>query len=862
MLEDYKAKRNFEATPEPQAATPDQPGNAEPLLFTIQEHHATHLHWDLRLELDGVLKSWAIPKGPSLNPTDKRLAVMVEDHPFDYATFEGTIPLGNYGAGSVVLWDKGIYCPDEPVPGVRQPIWDDRQQAEQLLRQGLIDGKLSLTFKGVKMKGSWALVRLKDSKSEWLLLKHRDGFESETHDILTEKGSINRPKPRNAKPAPFPEDLEPMLAEDGEKPFNHDAWTFELKLDGVRAMAFKNGDHVTLRSRGHQDITARFPEIVEEIKAASFNQAVLDGELVQFDEDGRPNFAHMMESYHANHPGPGRPVFILFDILYADGEDVTQSPFQDRRALLESLRPPGPKLKVIDSFPAHGVAVFEGAVKLGLEGVIAKRLAAPYRPGRRSQDWLKFRAEKTEDFTVIGYLEGRGARSSAFRSLVLARKLDEGWHYCGNVGTGFDDATLDAIAAKLRALETPKGVIDSITSEGVVHWVRPELTARVRFHAWTVDGRIRFPVFEQLFDGQTTHARLKEPEPKPPAENPNQATIDALTSAGPELTLTFEGHPLKITNLNKVLLPSEAEGGPGFTKRDLCLYYARVAQALIPHFTRRPIAYVRYPHGLDGEGFFQKHGGDRVPPFVRTIEIWSETNGKAVQYLTVENLPTLLWLTQLGALEIHPWQSRAEESLYETEEARDQSLLTKPDFMVLDLDPYTYSGSETKPDAISGKIEPELNRKGWRQAVEVALKLREVLQAINLTAFLKTSGKTGLHVFVPVETEYSYSQVRAAAKTLGEHLLRLMPGHVTLEYHVKKRPQKVFFDSGQNVMGKTLAGAYSTRPTPGGRVSFPLLWNDLEAAYPSDFTVETAPKLLAENGDVWADIFSARNRLG
>jgi bifunctional non-homologous end joining protein LigD len=863
VLEDYRSKRNFQQTPEPVHPATNETGpngaekpNDAPLIFCIQEHHASHLHWDLRLELDGVLKSWAVPKGPSLNPADKRLAVLVEDHPIAYASFEGTIPTGQYGAGSVLLWDKGTFAPDEP-----DLIWDNREVNQQRLREGLVKGKLSITFRGVKMKGSWALVKLQKTKTEWLLLKHRDGYESETVDLLQQSASVNRPAVKNAEKALFPDLIEPMLAEEADKPFNHDAWTFEVKLDGVRTLAYKQGDAVKLLSRSGQNITARFPDIAREIRELPQENLVLDGELVQFDASGRPSFAQLMESYNGHRNAPQKPLLYLFDVLYEGDELFVNAPFQDRRALLEHLRPPGPRLKLIDSFPTHGVAVFEQAVKLGFEGVIAKRSLAPYRTGKRNSDWQKIKSHRTEDFVVVGYLPGKGGRQNAFGSLVLARQDHGGWKFCGNVGTGFDDATLDAIFKQLKPFETQEPTLKvskkEIAKDGVVHWVLPELIAEVRFHAWTPDGKVRFPVFERIRSNLDTQGfpQVAHAATIPVQEDANAKVAKAIEAAPNDYNLDVEGQTLRLSNLNKVLFPA-TEGVPSFTKRDVLLYYCRVAKVMLPHLSQRPLAYVRYPNGIDGDFFFQKHAGDNAPSFVQIESVYSEHNGKAVEYLTVENLATLLWLSQLGALELHPWQSRAKRGPFDTAEDRDASLLEYPDFMVLDLDPYTYSGKEA-PGA-----EPELNEKGWRQAVEVALKLRDVLQAINLTAFLKTSGKTGLHIFVPLETEYTYAQVRAVAKTLGDHLLRIMPSHVTTEFQVKKRPAKVFFDSGQNVMGKTLAAAYSTRPTPGGRVSFPLLWGDLESAYPSDFTMATVPAMLNANGDIWADILQYRQRIG
>jgi bifunctional non-homologous end joining protein LigD len=817
LLTDYRRKRNFKATSEPSG---DEAVTTEALTFVIQEHHASHLHWDFRLECDGVLKSWAVPKGPSTDPSVKRLAVMVEDHPLSYGSFEGTIPSGEYGAGKVKIWDSGTYAPDEPTP-----IWDDKNRAEAEVRKGLKEGKLSFTLRGQRLRGSWALVRLAKDPENWLLIKHHE--ESEQVTLGPQ------------------ETIEPMLAGERKAPFDDKGWAFEPKLDGVRALAYVDAGHVRLISRGSKELTARFPEVTTALGTATPGRFVADGELVAF-RDSKPDFQLVMDAYH----GAKAPVaYYIFDLLSLDGESLRSKPYSARRKALESLNVNEP-VRIIESFPESGKSVFQSAVELGFEGIVAKRLASKYDAGHRSDNWLKIKRNATSDFVVCGWTEGDGSRSKTFGSLVLAEQDGKELHFRGLVGTGFTDRSLTATLEELRPLEVKTSPFDEpVEIPGRVHWVRPKRRAEVRFHAMTRAHRLRAPVFIKLRTELEKPTEMNDDQPHPNLK---------LDSDNAEGTIEVDGAKVHLTHLDKPLWPP-VEEEPALTKRDFAEYFLAVAPFILPHLKGRPVAFVRYPDGAEHQHFFQKHLAPGHPEFLRTVPVFSEHNRRAVDYLLVENRASLLWLAQMAALELHPWQSRVDAEgaghEFDTQEELDDSVLNRPDCIVFDLDPYTYSGKEA-PGA-----EPELNRTGWDQAVTVATHLNQRLGEINLKSFVKTSGKTGLHIFVPILPEHTYEEVRAAAKALGDQMMRELPNLVTMQWSVKKRPAKVFFDFGQNAIGKTVAAIYSPRPTPGACVSFPVRWSELKEIYPTDFTIRTVPGLLKKDGDLWANIWQTRQSL-
>ena len=895
MLERYKGKRDFSRTPEPgPIPIPTSWGG---LRFVVQKHAASRLHYDFRLELDGVLKSWAIPKGPSLNPQERRLAVLVEDHPLDYASFEGVIADGNYGAGQVIVWDTGIYSPDEE--GLLS--FAERDEAQERMRRAWETGKLSITLRGRKLKGSWTLVRTSRTPKDWLLIKHKDSYVNAERDVLQEERSVlssltvedlksghlpDRPA-LPGKKAPFPTRLMPMLAHVAEQPFSHPDWLFEPKLDGFRVLAFVRRGQAALRSRNETDLTAVFPEIASELSALPEEELVLDGEVVALDERGLPDFQLLQqrtgftEKLHAPRRSNGaiRVVYYPFDLLYLNGMDLRRASLAERKKVLAQVLVPGDYVKSMDYVDGDGESFFRAAQQMGLEGMVAKHRDGAYEPGVRSKSWLKVKGIHEQEFLIAGYTRGEGARSETFGALLLAYYQGGDLRYAGRVGSGFDESSLDELWRLLQPLAVERLPFAEAPSdlEGVeVRWVRPELVARVKFTQWTEGERLRAPVFNGLRSDVEPTAVGRETAnvvsvPPLPAKNAEREGLAAevdevlrqLSGASDTLLLRLPGHRMSLTNLNKELWPGDRDHPP-VTKRDMVRYYARMAPLLLPHLRDRPLALTRYPDGIYGESFYQKHWEHKVPEFVDTVRLFSSHNEGDVEYVVVNNLSTLLWLAQLANIEFHPWLSRTAlepdaahlpATFAGSEEAIDQSVLNYPDFIVFDLDPYIYSGEE-KPGG-----EPELNRRGFAKVVEVAKSLKEVLDQLSLSSFLKTSGKSGLHIYVPILRQYDYGTTRKTCEIIGRFLMQQRPRDITMEWTVSKRTGKIFLDHKQNMMGKNMASAYSLRPVQGATVSTPVRWEELDAIYPTDFTVQSVPARLETLGDLWADILRSKHDL-
>jgi len=907
-LAEYRRKRDFKRTGEP---SPEKKAGKGPLTFVIQKHRARALHYDFRLELDGVLKSWSVPKGPSLDPADKRLAVMVEDHPLDYASFEGTIPKGEYGAGEVIVWDSGTYSPDEG--GLL--LFNDRAAAEMNMRQGLKDGKLSITLRGSKLKGSWTLVKIQKRERDWLLIKHRDEHARAGEDILKEEKSTasgltiedikkksaddppeSAPSDLKAIPgarrAPFPATITPMLASLTGGPFSRPDWIYEPKLDGFRIITLIQGGKATLLSRNGNNVTAKYSILVPELNRQPVAELVLDGEIIALDEKGKQcfqclqNYLKSVGRKDGAEAGGFPLVYYVFDILYLDGYDLRGAALRYRKELLKKVLAPGDRVRLIEYFENDGETVYKAAVKNGLEGVVAKQFDSIYQSGKRSPDWLKVKATLSDEFVIGGYsVAAEGARKTTFSSLLLgyydkSRKLV----FTGHVGTGFDEKLLGDMKKRLDALKsTTNPFVEAPPLNGATTWVKPELVAEVKFSEWTRDGRLRAPVFVRLRDDKlpqevqrTETVTVANSPPKksgakgrvkaaaaadvPPtaADDPPPAAGDKVLAQlkNPEndFTIEVEGQKIKLSNVDKTLWPGQGRL-PGFTKRDLLEYLVRLAPYLLAHLKDRPLTLSRYPDGLDGEHFWQKHWGHPLPDFIRRIDI-KEEKGTKSEYLICENLPALIWLAQVANLEFHSWFSRANASPDMPKGKSTDYYLDYPDFLIFDLDPYIYSGKERRGD------EPELNRVGFDRAGEIALLLKEILDGLGLNSYIKTSGKTGLHVHVPIKRNFNYASVRATAKTIGQYLVRKHPGDVTTEWAQEKRRGKIFVDYAQNVRGKTLASAYSPRPAPGAPVSTPLRWTELGKVYPTDFNLKTMPERLKKIGDLWADILAAKKDLG
>ncbi len=791
-LKEYRRKREFGKTPEPRPARVTAETGRR---FVVQKHQATHLHYDLRLEHAGVLKSWAVPKGPPAEPGERRLAVQVEDHPLDYRNFEGRIPEGEYGAGLVEIWDKGTYAL-EPAP--------NRSQAASSMTAGLRKGHLDFTLEGNRLRGHYTLVRFGDKENQWLFIKRREPAGAVT-------GRPRQSDPPRAKDldlsgavrAPFPAEVGPMLATLVDAPFDREGWSFEVKWDGFRSLAMVSHGKVRLVSRNNKSQNERFPTVVSALGGVS-PDAVLDGEIVSVDSRGRSDFQALQNSMRT---GDGRIRYYVFDVLYAAGHDLRALPLRRRRAILEKLLPDSPIVRLSESIETKGTAYFRAARKLGLEGIMAKDLASPYRSGERTDEWQKIKTQKRQEAVIGGFTSPRASRGY-LGSLVLGA-YDEGkLIWIGNVGTGFNDRSLRELHDRLEPLVVPGSPFaNQPRSNTPATWVKPVLICEVKFSNWTSDRIMRQPVFLGLREDKVPReVEIEQAEPKDPP--PSKA--EPRTRA-------------ELTHLDKVFWPKE-----GYTKRDLINYYRGMAERILPYLKGRPQALNRHPDGIEGESFFQKNLVQSPPPWVKTVKVRSESGDKTVRYLVCENKDTLLYEVNLGCIELNVWNSSLPH-------------LGSPDYLVLDFDPLETS---------------------FRHVVEAVRAAKEVLDKVALPAFVKTSGATGMHIYIPLEPRFSHEQARETA-----HLLCLMvnqrhPDLTSLERSPSKRKGRIYLDFLQNRKEATVAAPYALRPREGAPVSMPLEWKEVtDKLDPLEFNIRTAPKRLARKGDAWRDFFKKRVNL-
>ena len=863
----------------------------------VQRHSARRLHYDLRLECDGVLKSWAVPKGPSLDPSEKRLAVQTEDHPYDYASFEGVIPAGQYGAGEVIVWDCGVYSPDEGGTS-----FDDRAAAERRVREGLEKGKLAFQLRGEKLKGSFALVRTRGSPrsgasgsaTQWLLIKHKDRFAS-ADDITARTRSVLSgievedlkfvPARRIAagrlvpsgNPSPMPAKLAPMLAQPADAPFRRAGWMWEPKLDGYRVLAFLGAGPVKLRSRRGLDLAGDFPRLAAELAEQAAGPTILDGEIVAFDAAGKPSFAALQaraqlkterERAAADRATP--VAFFAFDLLRLAGIDLTGLPYRDRRRYLAQCLLPSPRVQLVHAVE-DGVQLHEAALATGFEGVVGKREDSRYEAGQRSDAWIKVKPVQDGDFVVGGYTRGKGSRAALGALLVGYRERGK-LRYASHVGSGFDAKSLAAMRAALEPLAVDACPFAEIPElNGPTVWVAPRTVVEVSYQGWTSDDHLRAPVFLRVRDDldprkvRRAGASTKPAPTTATARDPIEEIVAQLDRAKGDFTLAVGEHRVRVTSLDRVYWPEDrALRQPAVTKRDLLRYYAQVSPYMLPHLADRPLTMIRMPDGIAGERFFQKHWTPARPDFVEAITVFSEHKDERHEYLLCNNLPTLLWLAQSGTLELHVWHSRARVGPDARSKGTDYasslasleaSILNYPDYVLFDIDPYIYSGKEA-PGA-----EPELNTAAFEKGKEVAFHLRELLGEMGLEAIVKTSGKTGLHVFVPIRRTLDFDGARHVSELVGRHLMKLHPKDITLEWSVPRRTGKIFMDYNMNVRGKTLNVAYSPRGVPGAPVSMPLTWEELATAHPLDFRIANAIERLARTGDRWRDALGRKQDL-
>jgi bifunctional non-homologous end joining protein LigD len=812
-LDLYRKKRDPERTPEPFGAGVTAPGSR----FVIQKHGARRLHYDLRLEMDGVLKSWAVPKGPSLRPEEKRLAVHVEDHPIDYADFEGVIPPDNYGAGAVIVWDRGRYRLVKP----GDPL-------EQLDR-----GKLELEFFGHKMRGVWTLVRMSKKEKDWLLLKKADSF-AETEE-LTERyprsvlsgltleemadvptkiselhGHLRKIKAPKQTFSAYSQPL--MLATQQEQPFSGPEWIFEIKYDGVRVLAERNGDSIELYGRNGTEITKRYPEIKEALKRLSVERFVIDGEIVALDERGQPSFQRLQARMHLSNPrdiqhamGAAPVEGIFFDCLALEGHDLRSLALLERKEILKRFLPALGRARYSDHVETAGKEFFEAASERRLEGIVAKKANSRYTGGR-SRDWVKIKCQRRQEFVIGGYTDPQGERGY-FGALHLGLYQDNRLIYISKVGTGFDTRTLKLIWEKMQPLARARSPFErkSPTGRGN-HWVEPALVCEVRYSDWTDDGGIRHPAFLGLRpDKKPEECRKEEPEP--------------LKIPEPSLPAPAENVPdkqVKFTNLKKIFWPDG-----NYTKGDLIEYYRTIAPLLLPYLKNRPLVLTRYPDGIAGKSFFQKDAPEFVPSWIRREKIYSKDTDRDIGYIIVDDLETLLYVINMGTIPLHLWSSRVDS-------------LERPDWLVLDLDP---------------KGAP------FSHVVEVACALHEILTELRLESFIKTSGASGLHILVPLGARYTHEQAKNFARLLAILGAESASDISTIARPIAARGGKVYIDFGQNGYGVTIAAPFAVRPLPKPTVSCPLLWQEVNARLdPSLFTIETVPPRFRKMKDPMASI--------
>ncbi|WP_224984114.1 DNA ligase D [Geomonas agri] len=870
-LEEYQRKRDLSKTPEPQGKGGR---SVKSLRFVVHKHAASHLHYDFRLEIDGVLKSWAIPKGPSLDPAVKRLAMMVEDHPYEYGDFEGVIPKGNYGAGEVIIWDTGTFN----AAGSEAP-----EQSLKLLREGLQKGDLKFILHGEKLNGEFALVRIKGDKgNSWLLIKKKDQFASSEDVTLQERSVVSnatiedvragrmplRPpvQAHQASPLPpsplqgeeqtpssvsltsssptnspgstgstpstgytastLPARLSPMLATSAAEPFDDPDWLFEIKWDGYRTIAEATGKNVALYSRNNLSFNKKFPTVAASLASLGI-EAVLDGEVVALDETGRSSF-QLLQNYQRT--GRGTIAYFVFDLLYLNGEDLRNQPLLARkerlRALL-SVLPDLPDIRYSDHVMETGKEFFELARQNNLEGILAKRATSLYQTGKRSKDWLKIKVRLQQEAVICGFTQPRRSRKG-LGALVLGVYEDERLVCIGFAGGGFDDAGLKEMYELLQPLVQEKSPFQQpVKSDMPITWVRPELVCEVEFSEWTDENVMRMPIYLGLREDKDPKSVVRElvasappplPEPEAEPSPPRQTERKKGTSGkkGQDELLILDGHRLELSNLDKVFWPDQ-----GYTKGDVINYYRTVAHAMLPHLVDRPESLYRTPNGIAEPGFFQKEAGELPPSWITTREIHSKHVDKNIKFFVCQDEATLIYMANLGCIEINPWLSRLRN-------------LDNPDYFVIDLDP------EDIPFA---------------KVIETALAVREVLDRAGAVSFPKTSGATGIHIYVPLGARYDYDAAGNFAQVIATLVHHKVPEFTSILRSPKLRQKKVYLDFLQNKPGQTLAAPYSIRPRPGATVSAPLKWEEVKPGLdPSQFTIITMPGRLEHLGDLFAGV--------
>jgi bifunctional non-homologous end joining protein LigD len=856
-LKEYNKKRVFNYTPEPKGG---KSGSGQ-LQFVVQEHDASRLHYDFRLEMEGVLKSWAVPKGPSLNPQDKRLAMMVEDHPFDYKEFEGVIPEGNYGAGRVIVWDQGTYEPLEKT-GSKE------EQEEELLKE-LKSGSLKFRMFGKKLNGEFALVRIKNNRQKgdnsWLLIKHNDEYASKAD--ITKKGKSvisgktvsrigkdkkakewisDKPKTgkkpaekpekqttadniqellKKGKKAAIPRSVKPMLATLVEKPFNEKDWIFEIKWDGYRAIATIQKGNAGIASRHHISFDEKFLPVKKALEKWTVN-AVVDGEIVALTEDGRRGFQELQGFLKQGKAAV--LAYYVFDLLWYEGKNYTHLPLKERKAILQSILPARDNIiKYSDHVEEKGIPFFEAALAKGLEGVMAKKADSVYKENHRSKNWLKIKNNQLAEVIICGFTKGRHSRKY-FGAVILGRYDGKELKYIGHSGSGFDEHGLKDLFAKFQPLITEKCPFKVRPKTNMpATWLKPELVCMVKYTEVTHDGSLRHPIFMGLREDKKAADEKNVEVVKVPGNgaakkaggktNAKNQEGQLVKSGEKQTEVVIQKHPLSLSNLTKIYWPKEK-----ISKGDMLNYYYEVAAFIMPYLKDRPQSLNRYPNGIEGESFYQKNVGDQLPDWMKTYRYKSESDGKNKHYLVATDEASLIYMANLGCIEINPWHSRIQKP-------------DNPDWCVIDIDP-----DKTNT---------------FKQVIEVALQIKAYLDQLKVTAYCKTSGSTGMHIYIPLNAKYSYDQSRMFAELVVTAVHQEIQEFTSIERSLSKRKGKIYLDFLQNRQIQTIAAPYSLRPKPAATVSMPLHWEELKPGLKTaDFTIYNALDRIRREPDIFKGV--------
>ncbi len=789
-LDEYIKKRDFSQTPEPEAVVRKEGG---PLRFVVQRHQARRLHYDLRLEMEGVLKSWAVPKGPSMNPKDKRLAVHTEDHPMDYLTFQGVIPKGNYGAGKMTIWDQGTYQGAEGYEG------------------GLLEqyrkGDLKLRFFGKKIQGVFALVNTRrgEREDQWLLIKKEDdyatGLAYDAEQLLEEEADEVKPL------TDIHQMVRPMLATRANAVFSKPGWIYELKWDGYRMLANIHQGKVNIYSRNGISYNLKFQKICRSLQQIP-HDAILDGEVVVVNQDGIPEF-QKLQNYHEDTEGELR--YYVFDLLFLNGHDITHLPLIERKSLIEGVIEGSEQVFYCDHLESMGNTFYDQAIAAGMEGIIAKKADSSYTPGIRTESWLKIRSTESQEVIICGYTLSGG---QLFGSLILGVYKEEELTYAGNCGSGFTDALQRELLETFQPFVREKSPFNKkVNLKGRKPiWLEPELICEVKFSEWTSSGSMRHPVFKGMRqDKMPVEIRPEKVEEAPVKEKKVSNTAD---------TLEVNGFAVPITNLDKIYWPDEK-----ITKYQLIDYYLNIAELILPYLKDRPQNLHRYPEGIQKDSFYQKDTAGIFPHWVDTLNVYSKSNDRDIEYMLCQHEATLLYMANLGCIEINPWNSK-------------KGSLECPDYAILDIDPS--------------------DKNTFEEVIEVAQAAKTVIDQLKIPAYCKTSGSSGLHIYMPLAAQYTHDESRDFTKLLCYLVHEMLPDLTSMERQVDKRKGKIYLDFLQNRKGQTLAAPYCVRPKPGATVSAPLEWKEVKSGLNMhDFNLFTMKDRVREKGDLFQGVLGS-----